>query len=211
VAVGECGLDYNRLHFCDKETQRTYFERQFTLTDATGLPMFLHMRGAEGEGEGEAATDFVAIVKRNRARFPAGVVHSFTGTQQELEMLLEVDGLYIGALNPPFVMFRRRGPIVTRDRRSAVLQPPGINGCSLKTPQNLEVLKAIPIQRMMIETDAPWLVPPSSVTGKIPTDPEPRRSSWADSPHDRPDPPAEGARSRTPARASRTCRRSGRR
>ena len=66
---------------------------RFELTDATGLPMFLHMRGDTSE----AATDFVAIVKRNRARFPAGVVHSFTGTLEELEMLLEVEGLYIGA------------------------------------------------------------------------------------------------------------------
>ena len=64
-----------------------YFERQMTLAESTGLPMFLHMRAA--------ADDFYDIVSRNRQRFSGGVVHSFTGTREEAKQLLDLD-LYIG-------------------------------------------------------------------------------------------------------------------
>jgi len=119
VAVGECGLDYDRLQFCSADVQRRYFERQFEIAEATKLPLFLHMRAA--------APDFLDIVVGNQHKFIAGVVHSFTGSAEERDQLLAIPNLYIG-----------------------------INGCSLKTQENLDVMAGIPVERMMIETDSPY-------------------------------------------------------
>ena len=88
VAIGECGLDYDRLHFCDAATQQAGFEAQFTLAEETGLPMFLHNR--------HCTDDFLSIIRKNRHRFSQGVVHTFTGPAAEAEALLGIEGLYIG-------------------------------------------------------------------------------------------------------------------
>ena len=45
-AIGECGLDYDRLHFCPAETQKVWFERQLKIAHDTQKPLFLHMRAA---------------------------------------------------------------------------------------------------------------------------------------------------------------------
>jgi TatD DNase family protein len=118
VAIGECGLDYDRFRFADKKTQLAHFDKHFVLTEKTGLPMFLHSRST---GE-----DFNEYVRTHRARFSSGVVHSFTGSLAEMQAVVAM-GLYIG-----------------------------INGCSLRTEEGLEVAKQIPRDRLLIETDAPW-------------------------------------------------------
>lgn len=69
VAIGECGLDYDRLHFCDKAEQIEGFERQFALAKETGLPMFLHNRNT--------GDDFVGLLRKHRHEFSQGVVHRF--------------------------------------------------------------------------------------------------------------------------------------
>ena len=118
AAVGECGLDYDRLEFCAKDVQLRHFGHHVSLAQRTGLPMFLHNRNTGG--------DFERVVRERRDDFGRGVVHSFTGSMEEMQALAALD-LHIG-----------------------------INGCSLKTAENVAVAAAVPEHLLLLETDAPW-------------------------------------------------------
>jgi TatD DNase family protein len=121
VAMGELGLDYARLQFCDVETQKKGLIAQLELAKSVNLPLFLHNR--------ETGTDLLDLLKEyyfdseDRA---GGVVHSFDDTLELAHKFMEL-GLYIG-----------------------------INGCSLKKEENLEVVKEIPLDKLLLETDCPW-------------------------------------------------------
>ncbi|MDR3247511.1 MAG: TatD family hydrolase [Treponema sp.] len=123
VAIGECGLDYNR-DFSPRPVQREWFEKQVQLAGELGMPLFLHER--------EAFEDFAAILRNSRGSLPGLVVHCFTGTEAELAGYRELDA-YIGITG--WICDERRG----KHLRSLVGK--------------------IPADRLLLETDAPFLIP----------------------------------------------------
>lgn len=123
VAIGECGLDYNR-DFSPRDIQRIWFEEQIRLACELHMPLFLHEREAHG--------DFVRLLKPYAARIHKAVVHCFTGSLQELQAYLEL-GFYIGITG--WICDERRG----RHLR--------------------DLVKIVPLDRLMLETDAPFLTP----------------------------------------------------
>lgn len=85
-----------------------------------------------------ASEDFERLVRARLDRLPLkGCVHSFTGTSEELHRLVDL-GFDIG-----------------------------INGCSLKTEENLQVVKEVPLDRLQIETDGPWVCLSKKLAGSL--------------------------------------------
>jgi TatD DNase family protein len=123
VAIGECGLDFNR-NYSPQADQLACFEAQLELAAELELPLFLHERDAHAE--------FAKLVERWRPRLTRAVVHCFTGTRAELERYLELD-LHIGITG--WICDERRGQELKR------------------------LVSLIPGERLMIETDAPYLLP----------------------------------------------------
>ncbi|PSK34498.1 hypothetical protein B9Z65_8824 [Elsinoe australis] len=85
-----------------------------------------------------AAENFEQILSERLDELPRrGCVHSFTGSKEEMERIVKM-GFDVG-----------------------------INGCSLKTEENLEVMKEVPLERLQIETDGPWCeIRPSHASSK---------------------------------------------
>jgi len=120
AAVGEMGLDYDRLEFCPKDIQHKYILKQLALAEATGLPMFLHNRNNDD--------DLYEVLSSNEDKWASGggVVHSFDDSADLAAKFIDL-GLFIG-----------------------------LNGCSLRTEENLEVVKTLPLDKILLETDCPY-------------------------------------------------------
>jgi len=86
VAVGECGLDYNRM-FSPMHDQRAAFEAQVAAALRLDKPLFLHCR--------DAFDDFHAMLRDAAAAGARGVVHCFTEGPAQAEAFLAL-GLDIG-------------------------------------------------------------------------------------------------------------------
>lgn len=125
VAVGECGLDYNR-DFSPRLAQRQAFIDQLELAVKLKKPVFMHER--------DAHDDFLSIVKEYRPHLSGALLHCFTGTHAQMEAYIELD-LHLGITG--WVCDERRGQELA------------------------ELVPFIPKERLLIETDSPYLLPRS--------------------------------------------------
>jgi TatD DNase family protein len=123
VAVGECGLDFNR-NFSSRKEQIRAFEAQLEIAIDTQKPLFLHQR--------DAHADFISILKGCRDELSQLVAHCFTGSIEEVNDCVTLD-MYIGVTG-----------WICDERRGLSLQ---------------QAVKYIPLDRIMLETDAPYLLP----------------------------------------------------
>ena len=123
VAIGECGLDFNR-NFSTKENQLSAFEAQLAFAAEHQKTVYLHER--------DAFDDQIRLLKTYLPSIPNAIVHCFTGSTSQLQAYIDL-GCYIGITG-----------WVCDDKRGLELQ---------------EAVKQLPLSRLLLETDAPYLFP----------------------------------------------------
>ena len=133
VAVGEIGLDY----YYSAETapaQRALFGQMLEFAAARKRPVIIHSRYADDdtiEMLGEFSTAWKKVFHNVEKAPPPGILHCFTGDAAFAEELLAL-GFYISFSG--IVSFNNAGPL-------------------------REVAKLVPEDRLLVETDCPYLTP----------------------------------------------------
>jgi TatD DNase family protein len=141
VAIGETGLDYDRV-FSPIADQLTNLRRNLALALETGKPAILHCRSATGRRDAQDA--LVGELRAARVGGPAwasafgerppAVIHSFSGPVDYAREVIDL-GLAVSFSGLAF----RAG-----EEASA------------------EVVTIVPRERLLVETDAPFLSPPGA-------------------------------------------------
>jgi len=129
LAWGEIGLDYFYDH-SPRDVQQQVFLRQLQLAQAAKLPVIIHCRPSENRED--AWDDCLRLLQENWAQSGlGGILHCFTGSGAHATQALEMGFMISFAGN---ITFPKAQPI-------------------------RETAKQIPLDRMLIETDSPFLAP----------------------------------------------------
>ncbi len=129
LAVGEIGLDYYYDH-SPREQQKQVFAQQMELAAAHRRPIIIHCRPSDGSTN--AWDDTLAMIENHWAPTAlGGILHCFTGEWEHARRAMDCGFLISFAGNLTF-------PRATNIR---------------------EVAARVPLDRMLIETDAPFLAP----------------------------------------------------
>jgi len=138
VAIGEIGFDYyykpkTKIKLQQfKEKQKEVFLQQLELARELNLPVIFHCRMAHDDLINELTHCSHTGIKKNDELEIKGVIHCFTGTQEQAEKYLEM-GFYLG-----------------------------FDGLIFKMDSE-KIIKKTPLERILVETDCPYLTPPQEV------------------------------------------------
>jgi TatD DNase family protein len=129
IAWGEIGLDYYYDH-SPRELQKQVFLRQLELAEVAKLPLVIHCRASEASDN--AWQHCLAIIKEQWASTGlGGILHCFSGTWEQAVRALDMGFMLSFAGNVTFP----------------------------KAQQIRDTAKQVPLDRMLIETDSPFLAP----------------------------------------------------
>jgi TatD DNase family protein len=131
VAIGECGLDYVRSSVADIEKQKELFIQQINLANEVEKPLMLHVRNGKAKpgGATSGSAYLDAVAILKKHAKVRANFHCFTGSLEEVKEILDA------------------GYTVS------------FTGIITFTHAYDEVVKYVPIDRVMSETDCPYLAP----------------------------------------------------
>jgi TatD DNase family protein len=129
IAWGEIGLDYFYDH-SPRETQQQVFLKQMELAQGAKLPIIIHCRPSEGSYN--AWDNCLALLEQHwKAGGLGGILHCFTGTWPYARRALDLGFMISFAGNIAFP----------------------------KAQQIRDAAKEVPLGRLLVETDSPFLAP----------------------------------------------------
>lgn len=138
VAIGEIGIDYYWVKEAGKRAcQHEALKKQLAFAAEIDKPVVIHMREENDAWFGEAWQDLLRILEewqsglRGSLAEKPGVLHSFNGTLETAQTAMDMN-FYLGITGP-----------VTYSRAE----------------QKRAIIKQLPITKLLLETDAPFLAP----------------------------------------------------
>ena len=138
VAVGEIGIDYYWVKENEKRAiQRDVLKQQLQFAKEINKPVIIHMREENDAWFGEASVDLMKILEEWQSSLQGslaekpGVLHSFNGNIETAQKALALN-FYLGIT----------GPVTYKN-----------------ADQKREIIRQLPITKILIETDSPFLAP----------------------------------------------------
>ena len=141
VAIGEIGLDYYWVKEPEKRAfQHNALKQLLKLAQDVNKPVIIHMREENDAWFGQASIDLIEILRdwykelvthNHPLAEKPGVLHSYNGNLETAQKALDLN-FYIGVT----------GPVTYKN-----------------ATEKRNIIKQIPLSKLMVETDAPFLTP----------------------------------------------------